>query len=92
MKLYNCLFIVSLQATIYDRDNENFKGSNFKDGRAIVIKTHLLHNEFQLPQRYMLDYGKALVLIRHPRDSIISEVNRQFTDNPQGFMDHSWNG
>ena len=92
IQYYLIEFTIHFVATIYNRDNENFKGSYYKDGRVIAIKTHFIYNEFNSVHPSMLDYGKAIVLVRHPRDSIIAEVNREFSDNPLGFMELSWNG
>ena len=78
-------------------------GGNIDDGKALVIKTHFIYKEIfhqndpgmlnsmkQHPS--MVEFGRAIILMRHPRESIIAESNRHFTDDPKGFSDKSWDG
>lgn len=87
--------------TVYPQaDYRAFPGSGRYNGSVVAIKTHRLYMESLYKgisnppdnDLSMLEYDKAIVLIRHPRDAILADTNRQLTDNPVGFMNITLTG
>ena len=62
---------------------KKLRGEGIHNGSVSVVKTHGLSDNKQLfhfDPEFKVSYDKAVVLIRNPRDGIISEVNRRYTE------------
>ena len=64
---------------------KNFPAESVSDGRTIVIKTHEMCDD----PKYFNDPGhqskKAIIIIRNPYHSLVSEFNRYSTQNKTGL-------
>ena len=58
-------------------------GEGIHNGSVSVVKTHGLSDNkklFHFDPEFSVSYNKAVILIRNPKDAIISEVNRRYTE------------
>ena len=72
-----------LTGSIYNDSVRDLKGEGVYNSSMSVIKTHGLSNaekHFDFDPDNIVNYDRVVVLIRHPRGAIISEVNRRFTE------------
>ena len=62
---------------------KELRGEGIHDGSVSLIKTHGLSDNkklFHFDPEFNVSYDKAVILIRHPKDGIVSEVNRRYTE------------